>query len=65
MKVEENRIVLYFDYQPGTCHTNLASWKKKNSMSAEFGSIFSWKILSITIFFKSKIGKNSSVKETL
>jgi hypothetical protein len=29
MKVEENRTVLYFDYQPGTCHTNLAIWKKK------------------------------------
>ncbi len=41
MKVEETRIVLYFYYQPGTYHTNLAIWKVIQCLP----NLFSWKIL--------------------
>jgi hypothetical protein len=66
MKVEETRIVLYFYYQPGTYHTNLAIWKIIQCL-ANLGPFSHEKSLVEveTLFFKSQIGKNSPVKEKL
>jgi hypothetical protein len=47
MKVEENRILLYFVKLSGTYHKNLAIWKLLILKSGKFWPFFQWTILSI------------------